>query len=219
MQDRNTDGEKTPEKPLAPIRAASRLVATRRLGDNELLVSAADVSTLEKARALIELMSDRLGELEKAEMARLIDVAMPTLSAAPSPTTIDQARRNAKARATFLRTCEALDAERVHKLYGSTAKNRAALAARWRADGKIFAVEHQGRLLYPAFQFDHTGRPKPVIGKVLVALGEAVGPWQIAIWFTSANGWLKGSKPVDLLDRDPDKVIDAASDIAEPVAH
>lgn len=164
-------------------------------------------------------MSDRLGELEKAEMARLIDVAMPALSAAPSPTTIDQARRNAKARATFLRTCEALDAEQVHRLHGSTAKNRAALAARWRADGKIFAVEHQGRLLYPAFQFDQTGRPKPVIGNVLVALGEAVGPWQIAIWFTSANGWLNGSKPVDLLDRDPDKVIDAASDIAEPVAH
>ncbi len=187
--------------------------------ENILLISAADAATLEKARSLIELMSERLDDLEDAEMAKLIDAAMPALSDRPSPTVIDQARRNAAARAKFVQTCEMLDAEQVHELFGSSAKNRAALAARWRADGKIFAVEYKGRLLYPAFQFNPQGRPMAIIGKVLAALGSAVGPWQTAIWFTASNAWLDGRKPVDLLDSEPAGVLDAAADIAEPVAH
>ena len=184
-----------------------------------LMVSAADPQTLEKAKALLELMSQRLEDLEDAEMGKLIDAVMPAFFDRPSSTVIDQARRNAEVRTKFIASCEMLDAEQVHQLFGSSARNRAALAARWRADGKLFAVEHQGRLLYPGFQFNQQGRPKPIIGKVLAALGSAVGPWQTAIWFTTGNAWLDGRKPVDLLDSESKRVLDAASDIAEPVAH
>ena len=184
-----------------------------------LLVSADDPATLEKARSLIELMGERLGDLEQAEMEWLINAAMPRLSEPPTPTVIDQARRNAEIRANFMQQYEMLDAEQVHALYGSTAKNHSALAARWRSDKKIFAVEHRGKLLYPTFQFDVQGHPKGIVAKVLAALGDAVGGWQTAIWFVTPNNWLDEKKPVDLLDREPARVLDVAADIAEPVTH
>ena len=131
----------------------------------------------------------------------------------------DQAKRNAAARAAFLQQYETLGAEQVHEMYGSKAKNRAALAARWRAQKKIFAVEHAGRMLYPAYQFDAHGHPKKAISDTLKALGSAVGGWQTALWFTMSNGWLAGRKPLDLLDRDPAAVIAAAKDISDPAIY
>ena len=194
-------------------------LAVRNLDGREekaLIVSGVDRATLETARALIELLCERLDDLQDADMSRLIDMAMPMVSERTSAAAIYQARRNAILRAEFLRTCELLDAEQVHALYGSSARNRAALAARWRSDRKIFAIEHRGRLLYPAFQFDEVGRPKAVIGKVLEALGHRTGPWQTAIWFTTPNSWLDRRRPLDLLEREPDRVIDAADDVSNP---
>ena len=181
-----------------------------------LIVSGVDRATLETAKALFELLCERLYDLQDADMPRLIELALPLVSERTPAAVIYQAQRNASLRAEFLNTYELLPAEQVHALYGSSAKNRAALAARWRSDRKIFAIEHQGRLLYPAFQFDEVGRPRAVIGKILDALGRGTGPWQTAIWFTTPNSWLDRRKPVDLLESEPDRVIDAADDVSNP---
>lgn len=194
-------------------------LAARDLDGREeevLMVSGVDRATLETAKALVELLCERLNDLHDAEMFSLIETAMPMLSERASSGVIYQARRNASLRAEFVRTCELLDAEQVHALYGSSAKNRAALAARWRSDRKIFAIEHDGRLLYPAFQFDEVGRPKSIIGRILKALGPATGPWQTAIWFTTPNSWLDRQRPVDVLESESDRVIDAADDVSNP---
>lgn len=183
-----------------------------------LVLSSDDPKALEKVKRLVELLSDRLKDLDDAEMERLIDALLPAMSDPSPPAALDQARRNAAARANFINDNATLDAEQIHELYGSTARNKAALAARWRAAGKIFAVEYKGRLLYPAFQFVD-GKPRLIVGKVLQSLGKHIGPWQTAIWFTSPNGWLRGKRPLDLLDTDPKAVIDAASDEAQPVVY
>ena len=184
-----------------------------------LMVSADDSATLENAMLLIELLGQRLDDLEKAEMERIIEAVVPSLLDRPPSAFIDQARRNAEARAAFMRDYEVLDADQVHELYGSKAQNRSALAARWRSDKKIFAVQRGGRFLYPAFQFDAQGLPRKVISKVLAALGDSVGGWQTALWFVTPNGWLDSEKPVDLLDPEPDAVLDAAADVAEPAVY
>ena len=204
---------------MSPHTIKSKEARLRTAGENILVVSADDSATLEKARLLIELLGQRLGDLEKAEMERIIDAVVPSLLDRPSPAFIDQARRNAEARTAFLREYEVLDADQVHELFGSRARNRSALAARWRSGKKIFAVQHRGRFLYPAFQFDSQGRPRQVISKVLAVLGTEVGGWQTALWFVTPNGWLDEEKPVDMLEREPHAVLDAAADVAEPVAH
>jgi hypothetical protein len=211
-----TDQERRHEQPLARLREC---LAAQDLDGREeevLIVSGGDRATLETAKALFELLCESLCDLHDADMPRLIELAMPMLSERTSAPVIYQARRNASLRAEFVRTCELLDAEQVHTLYGSSAKNRAALAARWRADRKIFAVEHHRRLLYPAFQFDDVGRPKAVVGRILKALGPGTGPWQTAIWFTTPNSWIDHRRPLALLDREPDRVIDAAEDVSNP---
>ena len=187
--------------------------------DEVLLVSAEDPQTLDRLQALLDLLEHRLGELADSEMLRLIDAVMPTLSDRPPPEVIDQARRNARARAQFLDEFPVLEACQVHALYGSRARNKSALAARWRAEGKVFAVDERGRLLYPAFQFDSQGRPRAVIAEVLTALGRHVGAWQVALWLTAPNGWLDGARPLDLLATAPERVVDAARDIADPASY
>lgn len=194
-------------------------VRLRTAGENTLMVYADDPATLENARLLIELLNQRLGDLEKVEMERVIEAVVPALTNRQTSAFFDQARRNAELRADFMRQYEMLDADQIHALYGSKARNRAALAARWRSDKKTFAVQHGGRFLYPAFQFDAQGLPRKVISKMLAALGDAVGGWQTALWFVTPNGWLDGEKPVDLLDREPDAVLDAAADVAEPAVY
>ncbi len=193
-------------------RAWSRL--RNRVAHTALLVSGDDEEELQAIQAFVLLLTARLESGDTLEMERLIDMAMPALSGRPHPAVLDQARRNAEFRADFLERYEVLDAGQVHRLYGSKADNTAALAARWRNAGKIFAVEHQGRFFYPAFQFDGAGRPKLVVADVLHALGKR-GPWQIASWFTAPNGWLPDDRsPVEVMDTDADAVAAAAREVA-----
>ena len=187
-----------------------------RVARAALLVSGDNEDELQAIQAFVLLLQERLETRQATEMERLIDVAMPALSGRPHPAILDQARRNADFRADFLQRYDVLDAGQVHDLYGSKADNTAALAGGWRSAGKIFGVEHRGRILYPAFQFAETGRPKPVVAAVLQALGKR-GPWQIASWFTAPNGWLPDDRcPVEVMDTDPDAVSAAAREVTRP---
>ena len=152
-------------------------------------------------------------DLEYVTRALTPDVAFP------SPAVVLQARRNAEARTALLEEFGALSATDVAELAGSTAKNTSALAGRWRRDGRILAVEHHGASLYPGFQFTDTGQPRPVVEAILNYLREdGASPWQQALWFISANGWLDGRRPVDALTTDPESVIRAAAEaVREPV--
>jgi hypothetical protein len=150
---------------------------------------------------------DALGDLTRAMTPR---------TRVPTPAVVLQARRNAEARSALLEEFGALTSAEVAELAGSDAKNASALASRWRREGRIVAVDHHGTAYYPAFQFDAGGKPRPVIAEVLEHLD--VSPWQQALWFTTANGWLDGRRPVDVLDEQPAAVVAAAREaLREPV--
>lgn len=137
------------------------------------------------------------------------------LSHRSRPASLDQARRNGAFRTDFLAKFDMLDASQVDELRGSTADNTAALASRWRGAGKIFGIDIAGRTVYPAFQFDETGRPKAIVSKVLQVLGPR-GSWHVASWFTAPNGWLPDDRsPVEVMDEDPEGVVAAAEDVVE----
>jgi len=135
----------------------------------------------------------------------------------PSSDKILQARRNAAARWHLLQEFGAFSSDQIADLR-SRAKNRHALANRWRNEGRIFAVEYRGQLLHPAFQFDpETFDPLPVISDALKALPrQDMSPWEIGLWWTADNGWLDGTRPVDVLDDQPEAVVQAAAKLAEP---
>jgi len=116
---------------------------------------------------------------------------------------------NAALRQEFIRAWPSLRSGEVHTLSGRTSRNAALTASRWKGQKKLFAVPFGGHDRYPAFQFKD-GRPQPVVGRVLARLGGRLSPWQTAFWFVAENGWLAGRRPVDLLDADPDAVVEAA---------
>ena len=159
------------------------------------------------------------GAMRAAEEVEDLTAAMTPDISIPTPPVVLQARRNAEARAALLEEFGALTASEVADLAGSEAKNTSALAGRWRREGRLLAVEHHGTVYYPGFQFDGFGKPRPEIADVLQYLSSPdVTPWQQALWFTSANGWLGGRRPVDLLDDEGNAVVAAAKDaLREPV--
>jgi hypothetical protein len=151
---------------------------------------------------------------------RLIEALLPDQIAVPTPAAVLQARRNAAARNELLQEFGALRSQDVAELAGSRASNRAALANRWRAENRVMAVPLRDELLYPGFQFTDEGKPRPAIGATLAWLRSDphTTDWQTALWFVTPTGWLGGRRPVDVLDDDPDAVVEAArrevSDIA-----
>ena len=146
------------------------------------------------------------------QFSALVDQLAPR-TAVPGPAWLLQARRNAAARYELLQEVGALTAEQVADLAGTRAANRRATASRWQQERQIFAVTHQGVRLFPAFQFDpEAHRPKPVVRQVLQTLPEQLmrGGWQLALWWTTPTAWLDWRRPLDLMDEQPEAVVEAA---------
>lgn len=85
---------------------------------------------------------------------------------------------------------------------------RATAIRGWWHHNRVFAFRHDGHFFFPAFQF-FSGAPKPLIRRLLL-LVQPVNGWHAMFWFVSANSWLGGRAPVELLDVSPDEVIQAA---------
>jgi hypothetical protein len=116
------------------------------------------------------------------------------------PGVLAQIRRNAQAQQELAEEFGLLSSTQIAELAGSRAANPAALAHGWRKRGQIFTVDVDRVQRYPGFQFGPDGGPRPIIKEVIETLGDAVSPWELALWFTSSNGWLGGVRPVDVLD-------------------
>lgn len=101
------------------------------------------------------------------DIERLVRSLMPALPRVAEAGITEQARRNAELRRRILDTFEFLDASAISQLSGSKSTNRRARASRWANEGRIFGVVVNGRMLYPSFQFDDTGQPRPIVAEVL----------------------------------------------------
>jgi hypothetical protein len=145
-----------------------------------------------------------------AQLERVIEALLPA-EVPPAPA-VWHAQQSAQARLSLLREWGAWSAGELAERAGSAAGNRSALASSWRAAGRILGVDWHGRTIYPAFQFQADGQPRPAIAHALAHLRRAgLSDWQAALWFASPTGWLEDRRPVDLLDEDPDATVAAAA--------
>jgi hypothetical protein len=76
-----------------------------------------------------------------------------------------------------------------------------ALVAKWATRGEVFSVDLAGQgLCYPAFQFQpDSGKPWPVLAKILPELRNAFDPVDLLIWFESPNPAIDQQAPVSVL--------------------
>ena len=142
---------------------------------------------------------------------RLVDVLMPPAPAVPDETFVVQARRNAALRTAVLDQYPTVTAEQVARLAANDARNRAALANRWRLGGRIFGVPVAGAYRYTIFQFTANGHPREAMRRLVAVFPPACREWQLFAWLTSENALLDGSRPLDLLDGDLEGVLHAAA--------
>lgn len=178
----------------------------------------ADIAFMEQPSnaAVVRDFVARLQRTKKRDEA--IVAALERGEEIPTPAAIEQLRRYALVRTTFMKEVPLLRSSEVAQLSGSTARNSSARASRWKSERRIFSVQWNGIDYYPAFQFSpKSGEPLPAMQTILNIFGDALREWQIAIWFFANNGSLAGARrPMDVIARDPKAVIEAAKHEVEP---
>ena len=114
-----------------------------------------------------------------------------------------------------------LTAAQVAELAGFSTSNLSAQPNKWKKEGQIFAIRHQGLDYFPAYGLDAEAgyRPLKPLAPVLALFGDAKDGWGLAYWFASANSFLGGKRPQDVLLKSPDRVLAAAADEMAEVAH
>lgn len=85
---------------------------------------------------------------------------------------------------------------------------RSEVVRGWLRERRVFAFQHRRHYHFPAFQFA-AGEQKPIIAQSL-SLVQPLDGWHAMYWFVGANGWLEAGSPVELLDLDPEAVLEAA---------
>jgi hypothetical protein len=88
----------------------------------------------------------------------------------------------------------------------------------WLKERRIFSFQQDDLELFPLFQFED-GLPSRPLWEVLESLeaekpdsecGPPLRGWDAMYWFASANAWLDGRSPVEVLDSEPAAVVLAA---------
>jgi hypothetical protein len=179
-------------------------------------IAARDAEEAAELTDLLHVLRNHLvhGRGTREEVLRAL---LPVQRLTLSPAMLEQVQRNAEAQAELADEFGLLSSGDVAELAGSTASNRAATANRWSSGHKVFTVDVDGTQRFPAFQFDESGKPRPVIADLLAAVGDRLTGWELALWFTSSNDWLGELRPVDVLDSDPELVVEAAARLAAEI--
>jgi hypothetical protein len=169
-----------------------------------------------EAKVLGEFISASLTILRDRTMAAddLMELLLPRDRLRISKGMQAQIARNAEAKENLNVEFGLLSSSEVAALSGSDVKNRQAAASRWRTSKKIFGIPSGDAFQFLGFQFDETGRPRPIISRIIATLGSQLSGSELALWFTSHNGWLDDRRPVDLLISNPDLVERAAEALA-----
>ena len=158
----------------------------------------------------------------KAQAMRILALALLRLGWGPEvnqqnkvvsrpPANGAEAAMIANARNAVLAAAEWLTAGQIVERAGfSLSKSQ---LEQWRNDGRIFAIRHEGADRYPGYAFNpETYWPIAAVAHVLAVFQASRDAWEVAYWFASANGFLGGSRPQDLILTCPDELIAAATD-------
>ena len=155
----------------------------------------------------------------RATLERLAEALVPPT---PAPARIlKEAAMLVKARKAVLESGDWVNAAELAQLAQLSTANPSAQPNKWKKGGRIFAIHHNGVDYFPAYGLnkDEDFRPLKALAQVIEVFEGKKNGWGMAFWFMSANSYLGGKRPQDLLTTDPDRVIAAALDEVQGVAH
>lgn len=132
-----------------------------------------------------------------------------------------EARMLADAQQKVLNSTQWLTADQLSIFMVSTDQNPSTTPIEWLSNRVIFSIRNEETELFPLYALN----PKAgyELAKELVNIIEVFRErkdcWGMAYWFGSANGFLGGRRPQDLLHTDPEAVLAAAKDEAMGITH
>lgn len=170
-------------------------------------------------RIIAPMIVEKFAERQTVTIEKLVDALVPSV---PLPEHVmTEARMNAQARTVALESTDWLTAAQLSKIAGFSGQNASTQPNKWKREGRIFALKRGGSDYYPAYGLDPEAEYRPIKGlaPILAVFGDALDGWDIAIWFASANSFLGGVAPMNLLATDPARVLAAAEDEMVGVTH
>ena len=179
------------------------------------------------ARVLMENLSNMASSMfelfqqhqSRVTLERLAEALVPSTPAPPR--ILKEAAMLIKARKAVLESGDWLTAAELTQLAQLSTANPSAQPNKWKKAGRIFAIHHNGVDYFPAYGLDKDEgfRPLKALAQVIEVFDGHKDGWGMAFWFLSANSFLGGKRPQDLLATQPERVIAAARDEVQGVEH
>lgn len=89
----------------------------------------------------------------------------------------------------------------------------------WIRGRRVLALQCDGVVLLPAYEFGADGMPLAVIARVMDEFHGMYGDMGVAAFFESRSGFLSGLRPREIVASDPDRVAAAAKFNADTVRY
>jgi hypothetical protein len=202
------------QKSLAHIRAEQVVaLALAHATPREAAAIAETIASIAKMVTVIVERNDR------ESLEQIVEALVP--KAPPIPNELKEAAMLARARTAVLQSGDWMTAAEIAQVAGFSTSNPSAQPNKWKRDGAIFAIRHNGVDYFPSYGLDPKAgyRPLKSMARVIDIFRDAKDAWGMSYWFGSVNSFLGGKRPQDLLAVEPDRVIAAARDELEEVAH
>lgn len=173
----------------------------------------------EALEAAARFMTETMLNPQQATVEQLVSLLLP--KAPIRPGALKEAQMLAMAKKAILESGDWLSARDIATLAGLTSENPSSRPSRWKREGRIFAIRHNGYDYFPIYALskDSGFRPLPAMAEVLKVFAGQKDGWGLAYWFASVNSFLSGNRPQDLLITDSDRVVAAAADEVAGIVH
>lgn len=169
--------------------------------------------------SIAELVKTLVGNHRRQSLEAIVEALVP--KAPPTPNELKEATMLARARTAVIDSGDWMTAAEIATAANFSATNPSAQPNKWKRDGAIFAIRHNGIDYFPSYGLDAGAgyRPRKAMAQVIKTFGDTKDSWGLSYWFISANSFLGGKRPRDLLATAPERVIAAAADEREGVLH
>lgn len=165
------------------------------------------------------LVKSIVGAHHRRSLDAIVEALVP--KAPPTPNELKEATMLARARTAVIDSGDWMTAAEIASVAGFSPSNPSTQPNKWKREGAIFAIRHNGIDYFPSYGLDPQAgyRPRKAMAQVIKTFGDAKDSWGLSYWFMSANSFLGGKSPRELLAIDPERVIAAAADECEGVLH
>ena len=190
-----------------------RTVAVTFESDSEVKAAA------EVYRQVAEFLPELIRSRQQGRLEQVVGLLLPDVP--PSGAALAQARMMIEQKRRILESGDYIPASEIAKLAGYSEINPSAQPNKWKREGAIFAIPHNGTDYFPIFALDPESnyKPYPAIQEIVEVFGETKGAWSLALWFSSLNSYLDDRRPQDLVESEPEHVVAAARDEREGLRH